>query len=136
MYCAECGNEVEQAGNRPKRFCSDKCKQAAYRNKRNAPTVTDSIVTPPEPVTAGQPRSGVIKSDSTLRDEAYYLDNPTPKQMIDARARRTNPDKLNWGQWMTPDQLHAAGLIANRVPIPGDWDYEGQYQPDIVEATC
>ena len=49
----------------------------------------------------------------------------TPTHLIKARARRTNPDSLNWGPHMTSDQLHEAGLKANRVPIPGDWDYVG-----------
>lgn len=40
-------------------------------------------------------------------------------------ATRTDPDSLNWGEWMTADQLHEAGLKANRVSIPGDWDYVG-----------
>ena len=39
-------------------------------------------------------------------------------------ATRTVPDKLNWGPYMTTEQLADAGLKANRVSIPGDWDYE------------
>ncbi len=38
---------------------------------------------------------------------------------------RREPDKLNWGPWMNSQQLEQAGLKANRVSIPGDWDYAG-----------
>ena len=38
---------------------------------------------------------------------------------------RREPDKLNWGPWMDVAGLEGAGLKANRVAIPGDWDYEG-----------
>lgn len=38
---------------------------------------------------------------------------------------RTNPERLNWGPRMTRAELDEAGLKANRVPIPGDWDYVG-----------
>lgn len=50
---------------------------------------------------------------------AYYHDCP------DMYVQRQEPDKLNWGKWMNGKQLRQAGLKANRVPIPGDWDYEG-----------
>ncbi len=39
-------------------------------------------------------------------------------------ASRAIPDRLNWGPWMNSTQLEQAGLKANRVSIPGDWDYE------------
>ena len=38
---------------------------------------------------------------------------------------RREPDRLNWGPWMNSQQLKQAGLKANRVSIPGDWDYAG-----------
>jgi hypothetical protein len=40
-------------------------------------------------------------------------------------AARTNAVLLNWGEPMTAHDLERAGLKANRVPIPGDWDYHG-----------
>ena len=40
-------------------------------------------------------------------------------------VERANPLLINWGQHKTSSELKAAGLIANREPIPGDWDYEG-----------
>ncbi len=40
-------------------------------------------------------------------------------------ARRFEPEKLNWTKnVMSEDELEQAGFRANRVPIPGDWDYE------------
>jgi hypothetical protein len=49
-----------------------------------------------------------------------YYDNP------DDYYPRQEPDKLNWGPWMNSSQLQETGYKANRVPIPGDWDYEGR----------
>ncbi len=40
-------------------------------------------------------------------------------------AKHNAPALLNWGPHMTIAELNASGLKANRVPIPGDWDYEG-----------
>ena len=41
----------------------------------------------------------------------------------DKYATRAQPELLNWGPWMDTAQLAGAGLRANRVPVPGDWDY-------------
>ncbi len=38
--------------------------------------------------------------------------------------RRLNPETLNWGVHLDMPQLKQAGLRVNRVPIPGDWDFE------------
>ncbi len=41
-------------------------------------------------------------------------------------AKRNAPELLNWGPWLNARQLQdCAPFRANRVPIPGDWDYEG-----------
>ena len=41
----------------------------------------------------------------------------------DKYVARREPDKLNWGPWMDMAELEQACLKANRVAIPGDWDY-------------
>ncbi len=51
----------------------------------------------------------------------HYHENP------DMYAERSKPDKLNWGPHMSMSELDSAGLVANRVTIPGDWDYEGKF---------
>ena len=53
----------------------------------------------------------------------HYYANP------DMYAHRAHPDELNWGKWMNSHELEQAGIRANRVPIPGDWDYEGVCSP-------
>ena len=37
--------------------------------------------------------------------------------------RRSEPEKLNWGEPMSEEELKQAGLRCNRQPIPGDWDF-------------
>lgn len=49
----------------------------------------------------------------------------TPDSNVTHYATRTNPDTLNYGEPMTAYQLKQAELKANRVPIPGDYDYKG-----------
>jgi hypothetical protein len=47
----------------------------------------------------------------------HYQSNP------DQYAKRTNAATLNWGEPMSSPELAKAKLTANRVAIPGDWDY-------------
>lgn len=108
--CKHCNGPIEGKG----KFCSDKCKQAAYRAKRNTvtpPTVTNGPVTQSESVTVNEQDDGP--------SIAHYNANPS------RYAPRTNPQLLNWGKPMSGEQLAHFKLVANRVPIPGDWDYAG-----------
>ncbi len=87
-------------------FCSGTCKKRYQRASG-----TDEV---------GQPSGteGVAQALCAGRLEHYYA-NP------DRYAPRAMPDKLNWGPWLDTAQLEQAGLKANRVTIPGDWDYAG-----------
>lgn len=86
-------------------YCSGKCRTAHSRatvTPKPAPTVTIGGVTNPEPVT--------VSLDHYRANSSMY-------------ATRAEPDKLNWDGWMNPCQLKYNHLTANRVPIPGDWDF-------------
>ena len=95
------------------------------REKRNRDTVTPPNVTD---VTKSHPADVTPEGEALLREIfgsgpaslGDYLDDHGRKY-----ATRTEPDKLNWGPWMNSEALERAGLRANRVSIPGDWDYEG-----------
>ena len=76
-------------------------------------SVTDETVT--SSVTEAQ--SQVIRPEPTALD--HYYANP------DMYATRNSPELLNWGEPMSLMGLQQAGLKANRVTIPGDWDYSG-----------
>ena len=52
----------------------------------------------------------------------HYRANP------DMYIQRQEPDRLNWGPRLNFNELNQAGKKANRVAIPGDWDYEGSAQ--------
>ncbi len=62
--------------------------------------------------------SGKTAAEKVRTLEGYY---EYPEWFIP----RSEPEKLNWGPWMNVGALAAAGLKANRVAIPGDWDYVG-----------
>jgi hypothetical protein len=49
----------------------------------------------------------------------HYYANP------DLYVTRTEPERLNWSAPMSAMELEQNGLKANRVTIPGDWDYDG-----------
>lgn len=99
MECKQCGTEYE-AKRSTSLYCGAACRVKAGRlsvtDKAETLSVTGSVTRP------------------TLE---HYQANP------DRYARTGKADMLNWGLWMTTDQLHTKGLTANRVPIPGDWDY-------------
>lgn len=113
MYgCKHCNSPITGK----QTYCSPKCRKAANRAKCDTPTVTNGSVTQPEPVTVDEP--GVVIHDGP--SITHYNSNPAKY------APRTNPNKLNWGKWMSGEQLAHFELVANRVPIPGDWDYTGE----------
>ncbi len=95
-------------------------RQKRYRDKkRNAQIVMDGVTR-----VTGEPCTELTPMDLALIDKQYgladYHANP------DNYAPRAEPDNLNWGPWMNTAQLETAGLRANRVTIPGDWDYNEQ----------
>ena len=117
-------------------------RQKQYRaKKRNAPVtenvtrVTDinSVTRPVFNLDNMTPQEQLDAPDYVAGSTAYNVDSvdgrynnpPLTSDMEQARARRTNPDSLNWGKWMTMTELKQAGLKANRVSIPGDWGYIG-----------
>lgn len=71
----------------------------------------------------------VAKAVSNIVSLEHYHANP------DSYIPRREPERLNWGEWMNRTQLEYAGLKANRVPIPGDWDYVGCVQGGTYEQN-
>ena len=75
-----------------------------------------------EGMTNVTPNEAHVTPDTVIPDRTAslmdYHANPTDY------IPRLEPDKLNWGQWMTVSELERDGLKANRVTMPGDWDYE------------
>ncbi|MHC4121953.1 MAG: hypothetical protein ACYSSI_00135 [Planctomycetota bacterium] len=93
------------------KWCSGKCKQAAYRNsKRNTVTVT-----PPKSVTADEPES------VTVRPENY---GQPDCQCMHCQTNRANGNRhtINHGSHKLHHELGPREL--NRVTLPGDIDYK------------
>lgn len=98
-------------------YCSGKCKKA------------DGGVIAPAPE---RDRQTGVKASL----EEYLLDYPKKLGEKDGRGqrikgrtpkryrRRSDPEKLNWGEPLAREKLKQAGMRANREPIPGDFDYE------------
>lgn len=97
MKCLNCDKPVTGKS----KYCSGACRTAWSRKS----------VTPNETVTAES-----VTKVASLED---YQGHP------EDYARRTNAVILNWGPWLNREQLERSDYIANRVTIPGDWDYSG-----------
>ncbi len=150
MKCV-CGNELT---GRQREFCSDKCRKRAGRTKlthedglqstnadspdTNYPDKSNPDTTRTEPFNVGEasarlegrppwdtgavnakPAAGRCSTRCLPGSHEHYIASP------DKYAKRAIPELLNWGPWMSMAALEQAGLKANRVPIPGDWDYAG-----------
>ena len=139
MQCLNCSNDMTQTGNKPRKYCSDKCRMAHVRSLRK-PKV-DSKANNGGGVLA-EPNKNVDSSESSRRsrisDEVGHAKNLDGSKISipavaslehydtfpDMYARRENPEKLNWGKPMTFHELQATRFVANRVPVEGDWDYK------------
>ncbi len=80
----------------------------------------DSDVSPKAP-------SGLMPTE-IMASLDHYNDNPA------LYVRRLEPDKLNWGKWMDSTQLELNKLKANRVSIPGDWDYQDKNKTSVLKG--
>lgn len=116
MKCKNCDNELV---GRQKTHCSDRCRMALKRTPKPEQVKVEHE-TRTEFTTAEKYEVLCIQNREVSLE--HYQENP------DMYATRANPEKLNWGAYMTTDQLVGAGLYANRVPIPDDWDYAGVCQ--------
>ncbi len=109
----KCGYESKR---RTSRFCSAKCRVSAGRSVTNVSVTQTQPVTLRTDTVAGSDTLNVVASESLvdprIGPEVYY--HP-----------RTHPECLNWEAWMDVDELKQNGFKANRVSIPGDWDYVG-----------
>ena len=117
----KCGNNLT---GRQREFCSDRCRMAVKRTpepeqtKVEQQTRTDQIWE--ECVTC---ENMVDENGAAACDGQAILQHS--KCNPDKYATRTNPEKLNWGPILGAVDLKIRGFVANRVSIPGDWDYEG-----------
>ena len=107
--CVNCGKEHDRRG----KYCSDSCKQAAYRN---AQTVTKQTVTRPESVAVELP-DNFGQSDC---------------QCMHCQQNRGQGYKftINHGTYKPDYQLSKNEV--NRVSLPGDPDYTGVSQEDAA----
>lgn len=102
MKCKQCNVEIS---NRAK-FCSDKCRMQFKRSQPEQKANKLNPNTEPEQIVG-------------RASYEHYLAYP------ELFAKRSFPDKLNWGVWMNYKDLKKVHLVANRVPLPGDFDYVG-----------
>lgn len=132
------------------RTCSGACRARLSRRTRtdeaHAEEQAHAHAAKPEGVTSDMP---VIPADVNLgkHEDAPRSTNSAPAisehQAVldhyyanpDMYISRQEPERLNWGEYMTIAELASAKLKANRVPIPGDHDYVGVAQDMQGSAT-
>lgn len=118
MECLRDGCQAELTG-RQRAYCSDKCRKAQSRTDT---THEDG----PGSTNADKPGHNYPLNADTC--PTLNPDTPTRTNRIGPDVYywpRPNTERLNWGEYMTAAELDQAGLKANRVTIPGDWDYVG-----------
>ncbi|MCK5017523.1 MAG: hypothetical protein KAS32_10690 [Candidatus Peribacteraceae bacterium] len=116
IKCTVCGKEMNGRG----KTCSSKCRKILSRSvTESVTTVTQSVT---KPTVTKCDRVSVTSWTVTGHEAGlqHYLNHP------DMYYPRKEPDKLNWGPHMTATQLHNSKFKANRVAIPGDYDYAGK----------
>ncbi len=104
-------------------FCSKSCR--AQHSRRNNPSATSVPKRNIEGATSEAQHDG--PEAPTLKDIPLGPASLADYQDPDGRhyVARINPELLNWGPALGMNELKATGLIGNREPIPGDWDYSG-----------
>ena len=121
MECKHCGKEFAPKRKVGATTCSDKCRQARRRQLMKPLSVTN----------AAARNRDIMEVDVTDNKRATLTKHPITGCAVEATlehyqahpkryVQRREPERLNWTGYMTK-----AELVANRVPIPGDWDYEG-----------
>ncbi len=108
----ECDNEARAKSP----FCSGTCKKRYQRT--SGTNVPVEVGQRPSGTEVGQ--GAIINEESVVSYENYLKYQP-----LGMYATRANPETLNWGAWMDKAQLKQNGKTANRVTLPGDWEYKG-----------
>ena len=75
-----------------------------------------------EPYVKTAAEQAMVVKEAKLTLPATYKDYM--KNVGGRYVRRFEPEKLNWGEPMSDNDLLQAGFRANREPIEGDWDYQ------------
>ncbi len=117
VKCVICGTVMTMG---MAKYCSAKCKQVAYRNRRNAPAVTDVTVTKPESVTVDSPNIAKIRGTGEGVPNFGQPDCEC-RHCQNHRANKGSQLTLNHGPYKPADEL--AEHEVNRVSLPGDADY-------------
>lgn len=118
MRCEQCNCEYEPK-RATSRYCSPKCRARAQRLVHLQAGLAHGS---DGARVLAHAQAGYELAHARIGSEVYYYP-------------RTRPERLNWGEPMTMDELKDAGLAANRVPIPGDWDYAGAVTDTVTPAV-
>ena len=112
MRCLNCGKVVEQAGNRPRLYCDDRCRMAYKRLSEQSYPNTLS----------GQ--ALIERNHPMARPDIADYGEPDCECMH-CKSNRANGGKhtINHGEYK-PVHLLGKGEF-NRVTLPGDPDYDG-----------
>lgn len=108
--CGYCGNEYE-ARRSTSKYCGSKCRKLAFQN--------------------GKVENAKDDEAGTLTEDEYIEPCMRPNYVCPLPLDIRKSD-INYGPYMTANQLAAAGLKANRVCVPGDEDYDGVCAPTYI----
>lgn len=115
MKCKNEACENELTG-RQKTYCSDKCRKIQTRTESR----TNESRTKCDELKVSEFESTVEVVEFTGQDEPCLQ----PGYVCPIPEDKRKP-YINYGPYMTANELAAAGLRFNRVSVPGDEDYAG-----------
>lgn len=118
VNCVICGNECTG------KTCSGACRAKLSRRKPR-PLRTDQLESCARTEAHGEGARATLEAIDELEDEARTASLEDYQANPKDYATRTDATKLNWGVPMSTHELQVTQYTANRVTIPGDWDYEG-----------
>ena len=123
--CKQCGREMVKTGVSARirsKYCSNKCKQASYRNRMKPEPISPVTASPVtlKPVTPSEGVTSTIEPAEAIKN--FGLPDCECKQ-CQINRRNGNKHIINHGPYKAADQLTTNEY--NRVPLPGDPDYIG-----------
>lgn len=111
-------------------------RQKAYRDRKRNAKSSDSAksVTNPAPNVTKNPVSVEIPRQSKIPDPVTPTPDSDSKTRIasledynahpDDYSFRACAELLNWGTWMSTEELKFSEFSTNRQIVPGDWDFK------------
>lgn len=136
MQCKREGCDKE-LGNPRAMFCGDACRMAHARSAKKSPEHPNTGLPEQSDPNAAPEHNHFTPVETTVMpgEEPVRAFHDIPLRVASLEDYNAHPDDyafracaelLNWGSWMSADELKFSSFSVNRQIVPGDWDYVGE----------